>query len=644
LFAARGETALACAATPDWTARSCGYVGVSDGWQQVRADGRLARQWSEARGGNVALTGEIDLQAARAGEGAEFVVALAFGRTDAEAGQTARLALASPVARLIAAYVEGWQHFHTLTAHVGRAAEAGAQHLPATAHALYHLSTAIVALHEDKRAQGGLIASLSIPWGQARGDHDMGGYHLVWPRDLVESAGAMMAAGQLPRARRTLRYLMATQEADGHWPQNMWLDGSAYWHGIQMDETAFPVLLADALARADALGGLDPWPAVRRAAGYLVRHGPVTLQDRWEEDGGYSPFTLAVEVAALLAAASFADARGDPAAAACLRDTADAWNDDIERWTYVTGTALAERLDVAGYYARIAPPDVGSVGSDGRVPLRNRPPDRSWVRYADLVSTDALALVRFGLRAADDPRIVDTVKVIDSLLRTETRTGPVWHRYNGDGYGEPEDGAPFEGVGIGRGWPLLAGERAHYELAAGRRDAARALLEVMCRQASDGGMLPEQVWDAADVPQRGLYNGRPSGSAMPLVWAHAEYVKLVRSLADGRVFDCPPHPVRRYLVERRTACCAVWSPANRIRAMAPARVLRLHVPQPCRVHWSADGWRTTHDTDAADTTLGVWAAELPTTALAAGSAVVFTLFWPRENRWQGENYTVRVEP
>ena len=166
---------------------------------------------------------------------------------------------------------------------------------------LYRVSTAVLCTHEARDFPGGAIASLSIPWGFSKGDEDLGGYHLVWPRDLVETAGGLLAAGALADARRVLAYLRTTQEADGHWPQNMWLDGTPYWSGVQMDETAFPILLVDLARRELALSPGDVarfWPMVRRAAGYLVRNGPVTQQDRWEEDPGYSPFTLAVEIAA----------------------------------------------------------------------------------------------------------------------------------------------------------------------------------------------------------------------------------------------------------------------------------------------------------------------------------------------------------
>ena len=155
----------------------------------------------------------------------------------------------------------------------------------------------------------------------------------------------------------------------------MWLDGNPYWGGIQMDETAFPILLVDLAAREQALTKnnlVRLWPMVRRAAGFLVCNGPVTPQDRWEEDPGYSPFTLSVEIAALLAAADMADMQNEPTIAAYLRETADAWNDSIERWIYVSGTDLAQQTGVDGYYVRIAPPDVADAVSpaSGYVPIK----------------------------------------------------------------------------------------------------------------------------------------------------------------------------------------------------------------------------------------------------------------------------------
>jgi len=632
LFAARDGTTLALACSAPFAGLSCGYVGTSDGWQDLTAHGRMTWFHAAARDGNVALTGEIDV-AACAGE---FVLALGFGRNAAEAGHQTRAALLGDFDALARDYVEGWQAFQRQSVDLGRVEDTGFD--------LYRVSTAVLRTHEAKQLPGGMIASLSIPWGFEKGDEDLGGYHLVWPRDLVESAGGLLAAGHAGAARRALLYLMSTQGADGRWPQNMWLDGTPYWSGLQMDEVAFPILLADLLRRAGALDGLDVWPMVRRAAGFLARNGPVTQQDRWEEDGGYSPFTLAVEVAALLIAADFAHDAGEPLLEGFLHETADNWNDQVERWTYVTGTDLARRVGVDGYYLRIAPVDVCDAASPaaGFVAIKNRPLDQSTAPAVQIVSTEALALVRFGLRAADDPRIENTVRVIDALLKVETATGPVWHRYNQDGYGEHQDGGPFDGTGQGRGWPLLAGERAHYALARGDLDDARRLLDVMARQASPGGLLPEQVWDAPDIPDRELFNGRPSGSAMPLAWAHAEYIKLLRSLRDGRVFDMPPQPVARYQRGRGVSPFAIWRFNHKVRSCQRGRTLRIEVLSPARVHWTADGWRTWDDRPTRDTGVGLHYVDLPTAELGAGVVLTFTFFWPEAGRWEGQDFTVEL--
>ncbi len=592
--------------------------------------GHLRDRYPRANDGNIALTGEVDLVRS----GGRFVLALAFGSSPAEAGADARAGLLRTFSDVRRAYINEWTAFHRRSIFVGE---------PGAASDAFRIGVAMLQTHEDKAHPGALIASLSIPWGDSKGDHDLGGYHLVWPRDLVEGAGGLLAAGHSGVARQALHYLMTTQEADGHWPQNMWLDGTPYWSGTQMDETGFPILLADQLRRHKALGTLDAWPMVRRAAAYLVRNGPVTPEDRWEEDGGYSPFTLAVEIAALLAAADFAEAADASVAARYLRETADAWNDAVERWTYVTDTPTARAHNVDGYYVRIAP--VFAAADDGSprlVSIKNHPRADMALPYGNLISPDALALVRFGLRAPDDPRIVNTVTVIDRLLRVETATGPAWHRYNEDGYGEHDDGAPFDGSGVGRGWPLLAGERAHYELAAGRKDEAERLATVMRAQASLGGLLPEQVWDAADVPARELRNGRPAGSAMPLVWAHAEYVKLTRSIRDGRVFDTPPQTRRRYIQGDHPAAFAAWRFNHRLRTIRAGLTLRIETRARALVRWTADAWATATDTATQDSTLGMWYAELPSESWRAGTRIDFTFHWPEAHRWEGMNFSVSV--
>jgi glucoamylase len=636
-MAQRDDVALAFASSAPWKKLSVGFVGSSDGWQDLSQHFEMQWQYTRAENGNIAFTAEIDLEA---GDG-EFLLALGFGAIWTEAAQQARSTLFEDYADLRRHYTTQWSEWQTKLLKLDE---------PARQLDLYRTSTAVLRAHESKDFLGGIIASLSIPWGFNKGDEDLGGYHLIWPRDLVETAGALLAAGAVDDAIRVLRYLEATQEADGSWAQNLWLDGRPYWGGIQMDETSFPILLLDLLRREapESLGRLERWwPMARKAASFIVRNGPVTQQDRWEEDAGYSPFTLAAEISALLAAADLGDLTGHPEQAQTMRDTADAWNDNIERWVYATGTDLAQQLGIQGYYVRIAPPATdGSAASPthGFVPIKNRPPGQDGERAYHVISPDALALVRFGLRAADDPRILNTLRAIDALLAVELPQGPCWYRYNGDGYGEHKDGSPFDGTGIGRPWPLLAGERAHYCLAGGHRDEAEALLTVIENSTSGHGrLLPEQVWDSADIPALELFRGRPTGSACPLVWAHSEYIKLRRSIRDGRVFDQPPQPYQRYVIDKHGRQHWGWRSNNKTRTVPRNQTLRLNLLSPALVHWSTDGWKTTHDNETRDTGLGLHVLNLPTAQLAAGEQVVFTFYWKQEERWEGKDYMVTVE-
>lgn len=635
LFAERDGNALALACSAPWLKRSVGFVGVSDTWQDLMRHKFMSWEYTRAENGNVAMAGEVDIAAANG----TFLLVLGFGSNSAEAGNRALASLYDGFESARTLYTSEWQAWQrTLPIIDGGKTDN---------HNLFRVSTTVLRTHESKRFPGGLVASLAIPWGFSKGDDDLGGYHLAWPRDLVESAGGLLAAGAREDVHRVLHYLQVTQEADGYWPQNMWLNGTPYWSGIQMDETAFPILLVDLARREKALDKGDLtrlWPMARRAASFLVRNGPVTQQDRWEEDAGYSPFTLAVEIAALLVAADLAETNHEPGVAAYLRETADTWNANIERWVYVTGTELAKRVGVEGYFVRIAPPETADAASPeaGFVPIKNRPAGQSTEPAVHIVSPDALALVRFGLRAPDDPRIVNTVKVIDALLKVETPHGPSWHRYNDDGYGEHADGSAFDGTGIGRAWPLLTGERAHYELAAGRRAEAERLSRTMEAFANEGGMISEQVWDAPDIPEKELFFGRPSGSAMPLVWAHAEYVKLRRSLREGRVFDMPPQTVQRYIAKRTGSNLIVWRFNHKCRTMPAGKTLRVEVLAPANVHWSSDGWNNVHDTDTRDAGMGVYVTDLPTVELSVGTKLCFTFFWKGPDRWEGTDFEVEI--
>lgn len=642
LFARRGDQSLALACSAPWVAGSAGYVGTSDGRQDLSRHKRLTQEYDRAEDGNVVLTGEVDLKAC----GGIFTLAIGFGEGAAEAGHQALSSLMEDPDMLQARYVRGWQEWHNSLSPLKPSGGRGGRDLS-------RISTAVVRTHDAQSVPGAFIASLSTPWGESRGDEERergtGGYHLFWPRDAAESAGGLLAAGASSEARRVLAYLRATQMADGHWPQNMWVSSAQYWTGTQLGETAFPILLLDLLRRNGALPEEDLprfWPMVRRAAGSIVRSGPSTQQDRWENQRGYTPFTLAIVIASLLIAAELGDAQGETEVGTYLRETADGWNTAVESWLYVTDTPLARQFGVDGYYVRSIPPEQDELAPPrlGHVKLKQVTVARGGFPVTEVVSPDALALVRFGLRKPDDPRIVATLKVIDSLLKVETPFGPVWKRYNGDAYGEAPDGSPYGvgGGGVGRAWPLLTGERAHYELAAGRRDEAVRLLHAMEGFACEGGMIPEQVWDCEDIPERGLVLGHHTGSAMPLAWAHAEYLKLRRSIQDGRVFDTPPQTVLRYLKNKVVSDHVIWRFDHQRSAILPGDILRIEVLAPALIHWSTDGWATTRDVRTRDTGLGVHIADLSTKDLKSGKTIVFTFDWPEAGHWEGKNFTVAV--
>jgi glucoamylase len=600
---------------------SAGCVGTSDGWQDFDRHGAMRWQYDCAGPGNVALMAELPRRA---------VLALAFGATPEAATTLAFGALAQAFDEPWARQVDDWTHWHASLL------PESCTLLDTELRAQLAVSAMALHVHQDKIHPGAMVASLSVPWGNSRDER--GGYHLVWPRDLVECAGALLVLVQQAEARDVLRYLIASQHADGHWNQNQWLGGKPYWGGVQLDEAAFPVLLAALLEERGALGGIEVRDMVRRALGFIARTGPATDQDRWEEDAGVNPFTLAVCIAALVAGADFVD----PATREFVLALADDWNARIEDFTAVIDTALARRLGVAGYYVRVAPSSVFSDKSalQRRVSIKNRLDD-SAPPADEQVSTDSLQLVRFGLRAADDPLVRDTIKVIDALLRVDMPTGPAWRRYNGDGYGEHEDGAPFDGTGCGRPWPLLTGERGHYELLAGGDPLP--CLRAMANMASIGGMLPEQVWEGAPIPERRLYPGRPTGSAMPLAWAHAEFVKLALSCHGTRPCDCPAPVWERYQGRRPVPQFTVWlEHAPMPRGFAGTEIL-VCLHEPALVHWGADGWHDSanvHTQPLAD--LGLHVARLPTARLRAGQAVDFT--WRRltTGDWTGVDQRVML--
>jgi glucoamylase len=635
LTAYRRDTWLAMAATIPFVRRSCGYVGTTDGWTDLARDFRMDWEFDVAERGNIALVGELDTRQAR-----EFTLGLAFGKSLHHATTTLLQSLGFPFAQHLERFLEQWGR---ACRHLEPLAEASAD-----GGRLYHASHGLLLAHEDKTFPGAMIASLSIPWGEVKSDDDLGGYHLVWTRDMVIGTTGLLACGNTETPLRALVYLACSQQPDGGFHQNFWIDGEPYWRGVQLDEVAFPILLAWKLREAGALGGFDPYPMVLRAAGYLVRQGPATPQERWEENAGYSPSTLASNIAGLTCAASFARERGDEATAAFLQQQADFLEAHVEAWTVTTeGTLLR---GIARHYIRILPvapddPEPDEDPNHGTVTIHNRPPGvRADFPAPDVVDAGFLELVRYGIRTAGDPLIEDSLRVIDAILKVETPFGPCWRRYNHDGYGQRDDGGPFEGWGTGRAWPLLTGERGHYELAAGRD--VRPYLRAMEGFATVAGLLPEQVWDAPDLAAARMYLGRPTGAAMPLMWAHAEYVKLLRSVRDGQVWDRIPAVAERYQgarAPRARPSIEVWTFARRVRAARAGTTLRIEAAAPFRLRWTADEWSTVEDTPSTPTALGIDFVDVPI-ARAQTAPIRFTFFWPGVERWEGRDFVVTAEP
>jgi glucoamylase len=628
LFGHRDRGALAAAASVPYLGSSCGYVGRSDSIEDLKQHGRLITSYNEAPEGNVALTAEIDW---KQGEGC-FVLAVGFGENCAAAAQVVRAGLLQDFEVVQRRYVAGWKK--------RQAEHLALEDLGGNGLDMYRVSVAVLESHQSKRYPGS-VASLSIPWGFARGDADVIGYHVVWPRDLVEQAFGKLACGDVDGAKSSLFYLAATQEADGHWSQNFWLDGTPHWKAVQMDSTALPLLLACRLWQAGELGEFDEWPTLRKATEYLLRNGPCSEQDRWEEVPGYAVFTMAAEVAAVLSVAGVAIAKGKHEEAELLHEIADAWNEAIDEYTYVTDTTLSRKYDVAGYYIRIAPPAARwrPLKSLSLKLVNNAFGNRRHLAV-DIVSPDALMLVRMGLRRPDDPRIVNTVKVLDGELKQEMATGPGWIRSSFDGYGEKAGGAPFEKHGIGRCWPLLAGERGHYAVAADDREMALKMLRTMARQTSSCGMLPEQVWNAEDIPERELFNGKPTGSGMPLAWAHAEYVKLLRSLQEGFVWDMPSATRSRYLEQGTRSAITIWTPKENRTWICTGKKLQVMMECAGVVRWAGPD-QARGEIALQRRALGFFTAVLPTENFSAGSRVEFEIK-PEDDELQFSKVTVRV--
>ena len=563
-------TSLALRADRPFLSSSNGYVGTpSDGLTQLDAGYRLATPTAAAPNGNVVSTAELALDEGRA------TVALGFGRTPAAAVATAGASLSRDLPAVVQAYERGWRSY-----------DAGLRQPPADLPGLsaaraarlrqaYYLSVNVVKASEDKTFPGAVVAGLASPWGQAvsagtsqggRAPY-FGSYREVFSRDLYEAFTGLLAAGDVVTAQATTRFLLERQQlADGRLPRNSLVNGQAApdTGGDQLDETAYPILMALQSGLAgDAVLYRDH---IRKAADFVVSRGPAFGSERWEEQSGYSPSTIAAEIAGLVAAGRIAAVQGDPDRSRLYLATADHFQRSIKGWTVTTTGPYA----TGRYFLRLSKtghPDAGtsySLGNGG--PTAD---ERS------VVDGGFQELTRLGILPANDPDVQASLPVLDAALQRTTPTGPGWYRYGTagpgteDGYGDchvadPTDcsveGEPWPTTNNGSGhlWPVLAGERAEQQLQTGDAARAAALLDTMDRSASGVGLVPEQVWEDPAVPAApfgsdpatasiGFTPGQPAGSAGPLTWAQAQLARLALSIGAGRPVEQPAQVRARYV-------------------------------------------------------------------------------------------------
>lgn len=449
----------------------------------------------------------------------QCTLALGFGPTRAKSAATARASLARGFGAVKREYESGWQKYVATLPVIPKHQRQ------------FNMAAMVLKGLEDKTYRGAVIASPSTPWG---GGPNATGYHAVWSRDLYHVATAFEALGDRSTANRLLDYLFRVQQKlDGSFPQNSYVDGRPIGRGLQMDQVAWPLVLAYQLKRHDRKSWLKH---IKPAADFIVLHGPRTDQDRWEEKPGYSPATIAAQIAGLVCAAEIAKLNGDKPTAEHYLETADYWAGNVNPWT------VTREGHVASYYIRITEND--DPNDHAKLEINS---SSLVVDERKIVDAGFLELVRLGIKSANDDVIVKSLKFIDQLIKVKTPVGEAWYRYNHDAYGETADGGNYDARnGIGRLWTLLTGERGEYELALGDVAAARKRLDTLAGFANDGLMIPEQVWDRKESPAPSFRFGAGTGSATPLAWSMAQFIRLAMSIERGRNVETPRIVWERY--------------------------------------------------------------------------------------------------
>jgi glucan 1,4-alpha-glucosidase len=528
-----------------------GFLGTSDGLTQLKSLKKLD-SYNKAENGNVVQFAKLKLVGGDVHTLKAFfrtTLVLSFGKTTSEAIETVKSSIEKGFKQTFSEYEKGW------TDYVKTLPKVDAKY-----QAQLNMAAMILKAHEDKTHRGANIASLTVPWGggENANENNIGGYHLVWSRDLYQVATAYIALGDTAAANRALDFVFNVQQKpDGSFPQNSFLDGKPFWGSLQLDEVAFPLILAYQLRRFDKATYENH---VKKAADFLVKTGPKTPQERWEEKSGYSPSTIAAEIAGLVCAAEIARKNADEASALVYLAAADDWARKVEMWTATTNGKYGD----GNYYIRLT--ENGKPDALEKTVLNN---GAGTFIENEIVDAGFLELVRLGIKSPDDPLIQKSLKVVDEVIKVNTPNGAAFYRYNHDGYGEMDDGRRWNWdgkyTGKGRLWALLSGERGQYELALASKDkrliyknlrtrfSAKSRIDAMLGFANEGLMIPEQIWDGKETPIADkqfvpeLKFGEGTGSATPLAWAMAQFIRLAVNLKEGRNLDTPDVVYNRYV-------------------------------------------------------------------------------------------------
>lgn len=554
----------ALAASRPFTAVETGFAGASsDGLNELDSAGTLTSAVEsggapDASNGNIVQTVGLS--------GSSDTVALGFGSSSRAAVRAALAGSSRPFGATYAAYRAAWSGYD---ASLRRPSSFG--HVTPAETRAYYLSANVIKASMDKTFRGASVASLASPWGQAvpagvAGTDGLapyfGSYREVFPRDAYETFTGFLIDGDLGTARQMVRYWFSSlQLPNGSFPRNGLLNGKAApdTHGLQLDETADPILAAwqAGMAHNHSLYVNH----IRPAADFLVAHGPSDGVERWEEQTGFSPSTMADEVAGLVAAAEIAKVQRDYPSERLFLATADNFRRLIMTTTVTDNGPLSSKP----YFIRVSKnglPDTAYSYS-----LGNGNPN-SYDQRA-VVDQGFLELTRLGELPASSSLIKNSLAVTGAALSAPTPSGTGVMRYNGDGYGDCEvsvfhdcsvNGQPWAAndVGTGHPWPVLSGENGEYQVEAGNSASAAADLSFMMNSASGVGLVPEQVWNYPNVPASsygsnpatasiGFIDGKPDGSAAPLTWAQAQELRLIADMASGRVLDQPSIVAHRYI-------------------------------------------------------------------------------------------------